>query len=228
MALSNSKQLLADAIHTAGGIWPDEALFAWYGNLTGMGYFASKAPAYNPEERGMDIDTFALKGTFPSGKVPHWHRTVLTKSEYLTVYPLVLPKLDTIEELAAEYRKKVAALNVIKEAALAAEHEVEKAHKAVSALCAQNGISVITLQSTIGNVFDIEDLLPGDIIKAVPYGDERDVDTRFKGGWGTRNLHKEFAVLRIEDGEIYIDSFNPLNPQNCTDSGEAFEFIRRP
>ena len=124
MKISKSKQELARIISENGG-WRDSAEFAWYGNQTKKGWFGISKPRYSPKQKSLQILRPHLAGSFPCRKPKNWHQTILSRAEYLHLYPAPdaeprfcesvmrsIPGPDeqvwtnppTIEQLAADYR----------------------------------------------------------------------------------------------------------------------------
>lgn len=86
MKISKSKQELARIISENGG-WRDSAEFAWYGNQTKKGWFGISKPRYSPKQKSLQILRPHLAGSFPCRKPKNWHQTILSRAEYLHLYP---------------------------------------------------------------------------------------------------------------------------------------------
>ena len=88
MRLSNSKKELARIISENGG-WRDGSNWAFFGPLTGMGYFGILKPTHNKELRCME--TYGVIGgdvhAFECSKIANWHQTILSREEYFHLYP---------------------------------------------------------------------------------------------------------------------------------------------
>lgn len=86
MKISNSKKQLAQIIRENGG-WRNGAEFAWYGNQTKKGWFGISKPRYSPKQKSLQILRPHLAGSFPCRKPNNWHQTILSRAEYLHLYP---------------------------------------------------------------------------------------------------------------------------------------------
>lgn len=109
MKISNSKKHLAKIIHKNGG-WPGDAGWAvQHAN----GRVVATAPHDRPEfgvgTRWWNAGWFYAG--FDAKLQPNWHQTILSRDEYLRLYPVaetapepVADAKPTIEQLAADYR----------------------------------------------------------------------------------------------------------------------------
>ena len=142
MKISNSKQELARIISENGG-WRDGAEFAWYGNQTKKGWFGISKPRYSPKQKSLQILRPHLAGSFPCRKPKNWHQTILSRAEYLHLYPVLDAKPEfcesvmrsipepeakpTIEQLAADYRNTKDYADRKQQEAYAAKADVDAA-----------------------------------------------------------------------------------------------------
>ena len=71
-------------------------------------------------------------------------------------------------------------------------------------------------------ITDWRNLQAGDVIKCIPYGDERDNTSRWPGGWATSIVNTIHVVESIDPASGKISLLG------AQDSGYAFRFIHRP
>lgn len=221
MKISNSKKQLAEIIHENGG-WRDGAKFAAQGGNHGHIGFASAAPVRNGKVWDM---TRGFAGKFLADEIlPNWHQTILSREEYLHLYPVAEPAPEpeaevkpTIEQLAADYRNRKDYADRKQQEADAAKAAAET--KLVELVAAGKAHGLVLSVAAHGPepervITDWRDLQVGD-----------EVEAKCHGGVLTGFI-TEMEPNDYDGGRPF--RFQPVgySPRWCT--SPVFRFIRRP
>lgn len=201
MKISNSKKQLAKIIHENGG-WRDGAEFAAQGGNHGHVGFARVAPVRNGKVWDM---TRGFAGKFLADEIlPNWHQTVLSRDEYLHLYPapetvkvmvenettccLTVADKPTIEQLAADYhnRKDYAARKQQEADDAKSDAEVKRAALVAAGKALGLVLSVAGAEPELV-ITDLRDLRVGDEVEANYRGIERVVGSVLKIDIGDKN-----------------------------------------
>lgn len=232
MKISKSKKELARIISENGG-WRDCAEFSALEERAGDVWFCKERPKY---KIGLGIFSFndfigAIDGQF---KFSNWHQTILSREEYLHLYPAaeaaqeheiqseimgiaqvddinVVESKPTIEQLAADYRNILDFARRKQEEADAARADAEaKLAELIAAGKELNLVISVAEEDPELVIAELTDLKIGDEVDATYRGIERVVGRVMKIDFGDKN-----QPVFVSDGERSIWA-------------TEWKFIRRP
>ena len=170
----------------------------------------------------------------------NWHQTIVTREQYAKAVAAInneqkpqycasvmrqMPS-ETIESLLAEIKTKREEHSELVAKAEALALEITSIEQQVNDKLKKHGFSLYpaAASSEIGQpvITDWRDLQAGDVIKCIPYGDERDNTSRWPGGWAPSIVDTIHIVESIDHDSGKISLLN------TKDSGYAFQFNHRP
>lgn len=238
MKINKSKQELARIIRENGG-WRDGARFAWFqGKLKGRPchevWFGEECsdPEYAPTSGSLHSHWSMVVDKLPAAKFDNWHQTILSREEYLHLYPATDAKTEfcesvmrsipepsdnpTIEQLAADYRAKLEIAKQAQEEADSHRCGAEAAFSKLEIAVKELGFKIEPInakQETELVITDWRDLRVGDVIWWC--GDED-------------NAPGEYEVKKLESDDY--DGFLTIAAGNYWVHYEEddWKFIRRP
>ena len=176
----------------------------------------------------------------------NWHQTIVTREQYTKAVAKLKPieqidaqqkpqyctsvmrqmPSETIESLLAEIKAKQEEHGELVAKVDALALEITSIEQQVDNKLKEYGFAIysVTTPSEPAQpvITDWRDLQAGDVIKCIPYGDERDNTSRWPGGWATNSIDTNHVVKSInpDSGKISL--------LDSSDSGYAFRFIYRP
>ena len=227
MKISNSKKQLAQIIHENGG-WRDGFSFAAQDGDDCAIWFYESEPVRGSGAwwKTSGLGHCAIEGV---DKLPNWHQTILSRDEYLHLYPVaeaapepVVEAKPTIEQLAADYSNR-------KDFADRKQQEADAAKADADAKLAE----LVTAGRALGLVLSVAGVEPEPVItdwRDLRVGDVVEVTGSDNPGW-VRLKGVESLVTRIGPCEDDV-SFCPRNDDDDGDwtmsDNTEWRFIRRP
>ena len=246
MATPKKKHLI-ELMIAAGVEWPEGAEYAAQNKDDGKVYFHKYKPRV-PVGWKHWTGNGIIPGT--SKKLPeicrNWHQTIVTREQYAKAIAKVKPieqiatqqnpqyctsvmrqmPSETIESLLAEIKAKQEEHGELVAKVDALVLEITSIEQQVNDKLKEYGFSlypVATSSETAQLVItDWRNLQAGDVIKCIPYGDERDNTSRWPGGWATSIIDTIHVVESIDPASGKISRLD------ASDAGYAFRFIYRP
>ena len=176
----------------------------------------------------------------------NWHQTIVTREQYAKAIAKVKPieqiatqqnpqyctsvmrqmPSETIESLLAEIKAKQEEHGELVAKVDALAIEITSIEQQVNNMLKEYGFSLYPVATSSEAeqpvITDWHDLQAGDVIKCIPYGDERDNTSRWPGGWATSVVNTIHVVKSIDPNSGKISLLG------AQDSGYAFRFIHRP
>ena len=176
----------------------------------------------------------------------NWHQTIVTREQYAEAVAEIKPAeqvdtqqepqyctsvmrqmpSETIESLLTEIKTKREEHSELLAKAEALALEIASIEQQVANKLKEYGFSLYPVASSSETkqpvITDWRDLQAGDVIKCMPYGDERDNANTWPGGWA-RSIVDTIHIV----GDIDPDT-GKISLQDTQDSGYAFRFIYRP
>ncbi len=220
MKISNSKKVLAKVIHDKGG-WIAGNYVTCGGN-SGCCVFTEGRPEYEVSNHAWEVEASQLRGSVESDKIPNWHQTILSKDEYLHLYPITddskpecrksvvvnIPEQadkPTIEQLAADYRNKLDYANRKQKEADDAKAAADAALGELELAGEEIGLIVAVAKRDHVSVVSLDCLMIGDVVVS---GVVRGVDGYNAQECTVISLHpdKGGSVIRaaFSDGSIWF------------------------
>ena len=243
------KKRLIELMIEAGVKWPDGAEYAAQDKRDNKVCFYVGKPCI---PQGCDYYKYTaglIGGNFilPS-LCCNWHQTIVTREQYVearaanvnepieqidtqqkpqycTSVMRQMPS-ETIESLLTEIKTKREEHGELVAKAEALMLEITSIEQQVANKLKEYEFSLYPLATAsepeLLVITDWRNLQAGDVIKCIPYGDERDNTSRWPGGWATSIVNTIHVVESIDPASGKISLLG------AQDSGYAFRFIHRP
>ena len=251
MATPKKKHLIELMIE-AGVKWPEGAEYAAQDKrFNKVNFYKNGKPNYPIGLDSWMADNcnyMRNDGLVLSSICRNWHQTIVTreqyaealaanvnepieqidtqqKPQYCTSVMRQMPS-ETIESLLTEIKTKREEHGELVAKAEALMLEITSIEQQVANKLKEYEFSLYPLATAsepeLPVITDWRNLQAGDVIKCIPYGDERDNTSRWPGGWATSIVNTIHVVESIDPASGKISLLG------AQDSGYAFRFIHRP